>query len=77
MTIRRSDSVNPVTFRTLADKRYQSKIGATTLAFGGQAAIGNKLIFDPATMGIINKLNKFAADRKRTAASAATTVSHN
>jgi hypothetical protein len=77
MTIWRRDSVNPVTFRTLADKRYQSKVGATALAFGGQATIGNKLISNPATMGIINKLNKFTADRKRTAASATTTISHN
>jgi hypothetical protein len=77
MTVRRRDSVNPVTFRTLADKRYQSKVGAASLAFGGQATIGNKLISYLATMGIINKLNKFAADRKRTAASAATTLSHN
>jgi hypothetical protein len=76
MTIGRRDSVNPVTFRTLADKRYQGKVGAASLAFGGQAAIGNKLISNPATMGIINKLNKFAADRKRTAASA-TAISHN
>jgi hypothetical protein len=77
MTVRRRDSVNPVTFRTLADKRYQSKVSATSLAFGGQATIGNKLISKTATMGIINKLNKFAADRKRTAASTATTISHN
>jgi hypothetical protein len=78
MTIRRSDRMNPVTFRTLAHKGYQSKVGATSLAFGGQAAIGNKLISNPAAMGIINKLNKFAADRKGTAAaSAATTFSHN
>ena len=76
MTIRRRDSVNPVTFRTLADKRYQSKVGPTSLAFGGQAAIGNKLISNSAAMGIINKLDKFAADRIRAAASAAAAISH-
>ncbi|MFC1877735.1 hypothetical protein ACFL2E_10770, partial [Thermodesulfobacteriota bacterium] len=65
MTIRRRDSVNPVTFRTLAHKCYQGKVGATFLAFGGQATIRNKLISDSATMGIINKLNEFAANRKR------------
>jgi hypothetical protein len=77
MAIRRSDSMNTVTFRTLADKRYQRKVGAASLASGGQATIGNKLIANRTTVGIINKLNKFAADRKRTAATAATTVSHN
>jgi hypothetical protein len=77
MTIWRSDRMNPVTFWTLTDKCYQSKVGATSLAFGGQAAVGNKLISNPATMGIINKLDKFAADRKRPAASATTTTSHN
>jgi hypothetical protein len=69
--------MNPVTFRTLADKSYQSKGGAASLAFGGQATIGDRLISNPATMGIINKFNKFATDRKRTAAAAvAATISH-
>jgi hypothetical protein len=78
MTIRRRDSVNPFTFGTLAHKRYQRKVGAASLAFGGQAAIGNKLISNSASMGIVNKFNKFAADRKRTAAaSAASASSHN
>jgi hypothetical protein len=57
MTIQRRDRINTVTLRTLADKRYQSKIGAASLAFGRQATIGNKLISNPAIMGIINKLN--------------------
>jgi hypothetical protein len=77
VTIGWCDSVNPVTFRTLAHKCYQCKVGTASLAFGGQAAIGDKLISNPASVGIINKLNKFAADRKRTAASATTTISHN
>jgi hypothetical protein len=78
MTVRRCDSVNPFTFGALTHKGYQRKIGAASLAFGGQAAIGNKLISNSASMGTINKFNKFAADRKRTAAaSAVSTSSHN
>ena len=78
MTIRRRHSVNPLTFGTLAHKRGQGKAGAASLAIGGQSAIGNELIPNAAAMGIINKLNKFAADRKRTAAaSAASASSHN
>jgi len=35
VTIGRRHSVNSVTFRTLADKGYQGKVGAASLAFGG------------------------------------------
>jgi hypothetical protein len=78
MTIRRRHSVNPLTFGTLAHKRGQGKAGAASLAIGGQSAIGNELIPNAAAMGIINKFDKFAADRKRSAAaSAASASSHN
>ena len=75
MTIGRRDCVHPVTFRALADKRCQREVSAASLAPGRQTAVGYQLISYHAAMGIINKLDKFAADRKWAAASA-TTISH-
>ena len=61
MAVRRSHSVNPITFRALADKCYQGKVSATALASGGQTTVGDKLIPDRAVMRVVNKLDKFAA----------------
>ena len=62
MAVRRRHCVNPVAFGALADKRFQGKVGAAALAFGGQPPVGDKLISDRAIVRVVNKLNKLAAD---------------
>jgi hypothetical protein len=75
MAVRRGDSVNSATFGALADKRYQGKVSAASLASGGQTTIGDKLTPDRAVMRVVNKFNELAAHRKRTATTSTTTAS--